>query len=321
VIRVANLTPALLWGALLTIGAARPGEAAPAMTWTLIAVAGAVALGIAARPGRLSPVAAWGRAGLAALFVVALLADWLAPAGAEAWGRANQALNAAWPLGTDLDGHDRLALWAFGARTALCVAAPVAVLSVMIGAAVGLAAGWRRDARFADAAIGAALSTPMILVQLTAVGLLRPTGDERLIVVIVVLTLTSWAGAARLLRGEAQALAHAEATLAARAVGLTGWQVLRHHALPHLAPTLAVLVASAAGHALLAEAALSFLGIGLDQDWPSWGAQFARRRGELLVGSPEPLLYAGSIVIAALSLHSLADGLADMTSDRRPDPL
>jgi peptide/nickel transport system permease protein len=161
----------------------------------------------------------------------------------------------------------------------------------------------------------------MILVQLTVVGLLRPVGDARVLVMIAVLTLTSWAGSARLIRGEARGLAQAEATAAARALGLTNWQVLRFHALPHLMPTLAVLTATSAGHALLAEAALSFLGIGLDQDWPSWGALFARRRGELLIGSPEPLLYAGSIVGTALSLHLLADGLSDATGDRRPDPL
>jgi peptide/nickel transport system permease protein len=173
-------------------------------------------------------------------------------------------------LGTDDRGRDVLARLIHGARTSALVAAGAALLALLAGAALGLLAVWRGG--LVDAAVIAACDVvgalPALLVVIAAQGLL---GGGGLGAVIALVALPRAADLARLTRGALLAARASDFCAAARALGAGEWRVLTRHALPQAGSALAVATALTAATAVLAEAALGFLGFGAPAPTASWG--------------------------------------------------
>jgi peptide/nickel transport system permease protein len=191
----------------------------------------------------------------------------------------------------------------YGARVSLGVAGASVLISTLLGTLVGSAAGYlggladRAAMRTADLF----LSFPRIVLLVVAAAVLSPS----IWTVVLLLGLTGWMGTARLVRSEVLSLREREFVLAARAVGAGGGRLLFRHVLPNALPPVLVASALAAADAILAEAALSFLGLGVQPPTPSWGGMIAD-------GRAAPLRTWWMIVLpgAAISLAVVAFNLS-----------
>jgi peptide/nickel transport system permease protein len=218
------------------------------------------------------------------------------------------------PLGTDSLGRDLLSRLLHGARVALLVAVAGAALSALIGVPVALAAGYWRG--WLDSAlmrlVDVWMSVPAVLLAITLMGVLG-LGLGKVILAIVIV---DWTRFARVIRGEVLALREREFVEAARAVGLPPLRVMREELLPNLGPLLIVLLTLEMAIAVGVEALLSFVGLGVPAQVPSWGAMIAEGRGYLLVGwwgMGWPML---ALVAAVVGFNLLGEGLREWLDPR-----
>ena len=209
-------------------------------------------------------------------------------------------------LGTDSLGRDLLSRLVWGARVSRVAGLLAALVAIAIGGSVGLTAGLaggRVDAllmRVTDAA----LAIPRLFLLLLLAALFRPT----LVTTVLLVGSTTWMAAARLVRGEALSIREREFVAAARAAGASPVRVAVHHVLPHAAAVLGVEAALRLGQAVLLEASLSFLGLGVPPPAASWGGLIADGRDRLLdawwIATWPGLALAGVVIAASL----VADG-------------
>jgi len=227
--------------------------------------------------------------------------------------------SAAHPLGTDDLGRDVLLRLLHGARVSLAVGLAAALVATIVGTAAGLYAAWRGgwpDAllmRVADGMLALpALPLLVILAALdpSALGLPRGEALADMIRIAGLLALFGWVGVARLVRATALSVLARDFVRAARALGVGEGRLLWRHVLPQLGPPVAVATALAVGGAILAESALSFLGLGIAPPAPSWGNMLANAQ-ELVFRSPLAALWPGlAILLAVLACNLVADGVA-----------
>ena len=277
------------------------------------AIAGAVALGVLV-------VAA-----LAAPLIVSALG--LDPAATDLAQRF-QPPSAAHLMGTDELGRDVLARLLFGARVSLAVGFAAALATAILGTVIGLAAGYfggRLDAvlmRFTDGVI--ALPLLPLLIVLAAVdpeklGLPRAFAEAEtasLYRVIVIVALLGWTTVARLVRAAALSLRERPFVLAARAQGADPARIMRVHVLPNLASPIIVATTLSAGHVILLESVLSFLGLGIQPPTPSWGNLLANAQ-ELVWSAPALAVYPGLLIfVTVVAFNFVGDGLQDALDPR-----
>ncbi|AUX22887.1 peptide ABC transporter permease [Sorangium cellulosum] len=217
-------------------------------------------------------------------------------------------------LGTDPLFRDLLARLAHGARLSLVIALSSTALAVGLGALVGVAAGMAHGTRAAalDGAlmrlVDVILALPYLLL-VTAIGVAVGRADVG--TTLLVLGLTGWTGAARLVRAKTIELAQRDFVASARALGAGPLHVVRRHILPNVGGTLLALATVSAGQMLLAEAALGYLGVGVQPPTATWGRMLHEAEPYLGV---KPLLVAApgfAILLAVLGFHRVGEGLRD----------
>jgi len=256
----------------------------------------------------------WTLTGLAvvvALALAALAAPLLAP-GDPYHGQLAAALQApsrAFPLGTDAQGRDVLSRLLFGARLSLTVGLASQVIALAVGLTLGLAAGFY--GRSVDAVVMRAadvtLAFPSLLLLIAVAAAVKPT----LPVVCVVIGVVGWAGMARLVRGQVLVVRRLDYVHAARAFGASDARLAARHVLPNVLGPVIVAATLGVGGAIMAEAALSFVGLGAPPPTPSWGAMVAEGR-DLLRVAPWVSLFPGlAIGLTVLAVNLVGDGLRD----------
>jgi peptide/nickel transport system permease protein len=175
----------------------------------------------------------------------------------------------AFPLGTDELGRDVLSRILYGARVSLVVGLAGMLMTMTIGVAIGLAAGFFRGTvdvvlmRFTDVM----LTLPALLLAMALVAVLSPS----LVNILIVIGLVSWTQVARVVRAEALSVSQRDYVMAARSLGASSTRLISHHLLPNVLPLIVVMAALSTSGTLLLDAALSFLGLGVPPPTPSWG--------------------------------------------------
>jgi peptide/nickel transport system permease protein len=226
------------------------------------------------------------------------LATRLAPPGAGHW------------LGSDELGRDIFSRLVYGARVSLLVGVGVVALSLSVGSIAGAMAGYYGgwlDRFFNAIVINTLQAFPGILLAIAVVAFVgQGTGK-----VIVALSLGAWIGYARLLRGQVMAAKEREYVQAARALGASDARVMARHIFPNVARPVVVQAAIGMATAVLSEATLSFLGLGVPPPAPSWGSMLSDGRSHLFDAPHLVLFPALAVMAAVLVFNFVGEGLRE----------
>ncbi|MCB9452907.1 MAG: ABC transporter permease [Anaerolineaceae bacterium] len=250
------------------------------------------------------------------LVTVALLADVISPYSPTAADFAHIRMPAspAHFLGTDEVGRDLFTRIIYGARISLFVGVVVQTVSTLIGILLGTVAGYYGG--LVDTVIMRAVdimySLPNFLFAVFMVSLLTPDIGS----VILTLTLAGWPFSARLMRGQALLVKKSEYVLAAEAVGAGSWRIMLFHVLPNSLTPIIVQYTLGIATVIMAEAGLSFLGIGIRPPNPTWGGMINKGR-EFIRTSPHLAIYPSIVLgLTMIAFNFLGDGLRDALDPR-----
>jgi peptide/nickel transport system permease protein len=264
-----------------------------------------------------NPLSAIGWTLLIVFVLLAALAPWLAPhdpAHLNLTARLMPPSTAHW-FGTDELGRDVLSRTLYGARVSLTVAVAVVALSLAVGVAFGLIAGFYGGV--ADTLINVYLSNaflalPGILLAVAVVAFLGPSLGN----LIFALALAGWVNYARLVRAQVLTVKEREYVQAARSLGATDLRLMLRHILPNILQPLLVQAAIGMAAAVLAEATLSFLGLGVQSPTATWGAMLNDARSHLFESPYLVFFPAMAVALCVLSFNLIGDGLRDYLDPR-----
>lgn len=219
------------------------------------------------------------------------------------------------PMGLDELGRDMLARVLAGARVSFLVALVVVAVSAIVGTLVGAVAGYFGG--WVDEVLSRAMETllafPGLLLAIALVAVLGPSLTN----VLAALTVIGWVGYARLVRGQVLRTRELNYVRAAEALGARSLWVLWRHVIPSAAPAVIVQATLGMAGAIMSEAALSFLGLGVQPPTPSWGTMLAGGRAHLL-DAPHITVFPGlAMALLVIGFNFLGDGLRDLTDPRR----
>ena len=243
--------------------------------------------------------------------VAAILGPWLVPydpAAQDLALRLEGPTGFHW-FGLDELGRDILARVLAGARISLLVGLVVVGVSSTVGTVLGAVAGYFGG--WIDEAISRVmdvlLAFPGLLLAIALVAVLGPSLQN----VVLALTLIGWVGYARLVRGQVLRAREFEYVQAARALGASTVRILGRHVIPTAMPAVSVQATLGMGGAILSEASLSFLGLGVQPPTPSWGTMLSYGKAHLL-DAPHLTLFPGlAIAVLVLGFNFLGDGLRE----------
>ena len=266
---------------------------------------------------RSNRLAALGLVMVCVFVLFATLAPWLAPqdpAHIDLPARLARPSLSHW-MGTDELGRDVLSRVIYGARISMMVGTCVVAASLLLGLIFGCIAGYyggRIDRIFNVVIMNAFLSFPGILLAIAFVAFLGP-GLWNL---ILALSLGGWVGYARLVRAQVLATREKEFVEAARALGASDWRVITRHILPNMIQPVIVQAAIGMAGAMLAEATMSFLGLGVPPPVPSWGSMLNDGRTHLFDAPHVVLFPAATVMLAVLAFNFIGDALRDYLDPR-----
>jgi peptide/nickel transport system permease protein len=215
-------------------------------------------------------------------------------------------------LGTDRLGRDFLSRLIYGAQISLLIGFSAMLISGVIGTALGVAAGYfgGRVDMVITFLITCRLAMPVILVALAVVAIV----GSSLNVVIIVLGLLIWDRFAVVMRSSTQQIRNLDYIAAAEASGCSTMRILLSEIMPNILNNLIVVATLEVAHAVLLEAALSFLGLGVQPPDPSWGLMISEGKGEMLFKSWMIVLPGGALFAMVLAVNMLGDGIRDVTA-------
>lgn len=231
----------------------------------------------------------------------------------------------AFPLGADNNGRDVLVRTLYGARSSLLVSIPATTLAMVVGTFIGLVAGYFGGLadRIISQAIDVALSFPFVVTALSLLALNRggngqPIADP-LLVVVLIIALFSWTYFARLTRGLVLSLRHSPFVQAAQTLGASRRRIIIREILPNVAPVALVYWAVQLPNNIVAEATLSFLGVGIQAPTPSWGNMIADAQRTSLYQLQPWFLLGPSIALflTVVGFNTLSAGLRNVLDPHR----
>ncbi len=255
---------------------------------------------------------------LIALAFVAILAPLIAPydpikVDTKAFGKPPSLEHL---LGTDRSGRDVLSRLMHGARVSLSVGVVAVTIYLVIGITLGSLAGYRRG--LTDAIIGRVTDTVMSFPGLIIILAVVPIVGRSPLNIMIVIGLLNWPAVTRLVRGEFLSLREREYTLAARGIGARDRRIILRHILPNVTGPLVVLASFGMAEAMIVEAGLSVLGLGIQPPDASWGGEL-QAATDVGVLTQKPWLWmapGAAIAIAVLSINFIGDGLRDALDPR-----
>lgn len=247
---------------------------------------------------------------------IAAFAPLLAPydPAAQSWTAVRQAPSALYWLGTDESGRDILSRMIFGARASLMAGLISVSIAIALGVPLGLAAGFLGGfvdgliSRFTDAM----LACPFLILAIAFAAFLGPSLTNAMLAIGITATPLF----IRLTRGQVLSLRSEDYIEAATAVGNPRWRVAFRHVLPNILPQLLVQTTITIATAIIAEASMSFLGLGQQPPAPSWGSMLNTAQ-RFLSNAPWMALWPGAVIfLTVLSFNLLGDGLRDALDPR-----
>ena len=261
-----------------------------------------------------------GAAILALIVAVALLAPVLAPHDPYRQDLVHRMQDPVWhadgswehPLGTDNLGRDYLSRLMYGARISLLIGISAMLISGIIGTTLGVAAGYfgGRTDMIISFLITTRLSMPVVLVALAVVALIGGS----LTVIIWVLGFLIWDRFAVVMRSSTQQLRSSDYVSAAKTIGCSTPRILVTEVIPNILNNLIVVATLEVAHAILLEAALSFLGMGVQPPLPSWGLMIAEGK-EFMLFTPWVITIPGVVLsLLVLAINLMGDGIRDITA-------
>lgn len=249
---------------------------------------------------------------LVVVLLAAVFAPLLAPRDPMRGDLANDYLahpGSAFRLGADAQGRDVLSRVLYGARISLMVGIISQAVAVLLGVTLGLLAGYYRGwidllvMRLADIT----LAFPSLLLLIAVAAAVQPS----LPVIFVVIGAVGWAGMARLVRAQVLVLSSADFVAAARALGATDRRILLSHLLPNVRTPVIIAATLGVAGAIMAEAALSFVGLGAQPPTPSWGSMVAEGRDLLRVAPWVSVVPGLAVGVAVLGFNLVGDALRE----------
>jgi len=260
--------------------------------------------------------AVFGLAVIALLVALAVLAPLIAPyePDQQTWSAVRKAPSALHWFGTDDVGRDVFTRVIYGARASLLAGVVAVAFALLIGVPIGLIAGYFGG--FLDALLSrindAMLACPFLILAIALAAFLGPSLRNAMIAIAV----TTAPIFMRLTRGQTMAVKVEDYIEAARAVGNPNWRIALRHILPNILPALLVQATLSIATAIIAEATLSFLGLGQQPPAPSWGSMLNAAQ-RFLVNAPWMAIWPGlAIFMAVISFNLVGDGLRDALDPR-----
>lgn len=257
---------------------------------------------------------------LALVFAMALLAPLVAPHDPYQQDLARRLVPPIWdmrgtwvhPLGTDNLGRDYLSRTLHGAQVSLLIGFSVMLISGLIGTAMGMAAGYfgGKTDMFVSFVVTTRLAMPVVLVALAVVALVGGS----LIVVILVLGLLKWDRFAVVMRAATQQARALDYVAAAQAAGAGPLRILWSEVLPNVAPHLVVVATLEMASAILLEAALSFLGLGVQPPLPSWGLMISEAKAYMFFSFWLIAIPGSALAMLVLAINLVGDGIRDVAA-------
>lgn len=276
------------------------------LTWT----------GLFLRRARSRPMFLVGLVALLLLVMMAIFAPWLAPRDPAAIDvpSALKPPCASYRLGTDRYGRDVLSRIIFGTRISLAIACGSIVISLSLGSALGMIAGYRQGflGDLIMRSMDILFAIPQLILALLIVSILGPGAIGAGIAIAVIYT----AGFTRIAGGSTLEVMSKDYVRAARAIGASQGRIILHHVLPNVLTPLVVLASLNTSMAILTEASLSYLGVGTQPPAASWGTMMSAGR-TFLESAPWLTIFPGlAIMTAVLAFNLVGDGLRDILDPR-----